>query len=130
MRNGPYIMIKAPADYPGKLYRNKYAYEHRVVYWQNTGLVSDYNYTIHHINADKHDNHFENLELISRSAHAKEHGREVTIRCQVLLKCFGCACDFHRKGNQYRERLKRSSNYRNSYCTRACYIKHCNKLAI
>lgn len=37
MRCGPYILIIPPPEYPGKKYRGRYAYEHHVVWWENTG---------------------------------------------------------------------------------------------
>ena len=33
MKNGKYILVKAPANYLGKKYRNKYVYEHILNYW-------------------------------------------------------------------------------------------------
>ena len=33
MINGDYILVVAPDDYPGVRYREKYCYEHYLVYW-------------------------------------------------------------------------------------------------
>lgn len=69
MRNGPYILLKAPIDYPGKKYRGKYVYEHHLVWWKCKGELIDAEDVVHHINGNKHDNRIENLEKISRSDH-------------------------------------------------------------
>lgn len=34
VKNGPYELVIAPEEYPGKKYRGRYAYEHRVNYWR------------------------------------------------------------------------------------------------
>lgn len=74
MINGDYILVVAPEAYPGKKYRNKYCYEHHLVYWYNTGIVPSKTQLIHHINENKHDNSFENLELKDKSEHSRDHG--------------------------------------------------------
>ena len=43
MKNGDYILVKAPTNYPGKKYRNKYCYEHHLVYWQHYGIIPNNN---------------------------------------------------------------------------------------
>lgn len=73
MKNGDYLLIVAPKDYPGKKYRNKYCYEHHYVWWKNTGELISYEDSLHHINGDKHDNRFENLEKVSRREHPSKH---------------------------------------------------------
>lgn len=73
MRNGPYEMVVAPENYPGFRYRNRYIYEHHLVWWIHTKtLVSD-GHVIHHINGVKRDNRIENLELQHRGEHTREH---------------------------------------------------------
>jgi len=39
MKNGPYEMVIAPEEYPGRRYRNRYVYEHQLVWWKNTGKL-------------------------------------------------------------------------------------------
>ena len=41
MKNGAYELIVPPPAYPGKRYRGKYAYEHRVNWWCHTGQNPD-----------------------------------------------------------------------------------------
>jgi len=73
MRNGEYELIVAPSDYPGKLYREKYAYEHQIVWWRNTGEIVEDGFVIHHENEQKRDNRFENLQKVRKVVHGKMH---------------------------------------------------------
>ena len=75
MKNGPYELIIAPENYPGKRYRNKYAYEHIVRFWEHNGIVPPKGYEIHHKNMNHRDNRIENLELISMHEHRVFHGK-------------------------------------------------------
>ena len=74
MKNGPYTLVKAPEDYPGKKYRGKYVYEHHLVWWKETGEIVPPGCNVHHKNEIKTDNRFDNLEILSHQEHAKEHG--------------------------------------------------------
>ena len=76
MKNGEYELVIAPEGYPGKLYRDRYAYEHRVVWWKTTGTLPKEDEVIHHLNENKRDNRFENLTVLSREAHSKIHGQD------------------------------------------------------
>lgn len=93
MINGDYIMVVAPPDFPGKKYRNRYCYEHHLVYWQSYGVVANSNEIIHHKDENKHNNSPENLELKTRSAHATEHGRKRG-KIMVELLCPYCQIPF------------------------------------
>lgn len=93
MINGDYIMIAAPEDYPGTLYRDKYCYEHHYVYWENTKHILSSEEVIHHIDEDKHNNEFENLQLMNRKEHIKHHNdmkfvKLVEMRCPICNKIF------------------------------------------
>jgi len=75
MRNGPYELVVAPADYPGKRYRGRYVYEHHLVWWQHTGEVVPEGHVVHHKNEHKRDNRFDNFELQAKPLHDAAHGR-------------------------------------------------------
>jgi hypothetical protein len=73
MKNGPYELVIAPADYPGKKYRGKYIYQHYLIWWQTTGQLVKSGHLIHHQNEQKRDNRFENLQEKERGKHTKDH---------------------------------------------------------
>ena len=77
MKNGPYELIVPPEDYPGKRYRGKYAYEHRVNWWKETGENPDDfpNHVVHHRDEEKRNNRPVNLELKDRAVHTSHHAR-------------------------------------------------------
>lgn len=73
-----YVAVRVPVDHPhawgsSRLKNFKYAYEHIVVMMQHIGRPLAPDETVHHRNGDKTDNRIENLELMTRSEHAKEH---------------------------------------------------------
>jgi len=85
MRNGPYELIIAPKEYPGKLYRGRYAYEHHYVYWRETGQVVKEGEVVHHKNDDTRDNRFENLELHTQIEHITYHLIRRRLFCPVVF---------------------------------------------
>lgn len=93
MKNGNYILVKAPENFPGKKYRNKYCLEHHLVYWNAHNIVPKSNEVIHHINENRFDNRIENLELITRKNHSNYHSSKkgrfyVDIQCPNCRKIF------------------------------------------
>jgi hypothetical protein len=46
---------------------------HRHMMEQKLGRKLGFNEVVHHINGDKHDNRIENLEVLSRAEHMKQH---------------------------------------------------------
>lgn len=89
MRNGDYVLIVAPKDYPGKLYRGKYCYEHHYVYWKHFNILINDNTIIHHKDENKQNNNICNLELRDRIKHIKHHNFMKKSRL-VMLKCPNC----------------------------------------
>ena len=95
LKNGNYILVLAPKSYPGKKYRSKYCYEHHLVYWKETGIVVSSDEVIHHIDGNKTNNCFSNLELKKKSLHDSEHQTSKG-RKYVLLRCPCCEKIFER----------------------------------
>lgn len=122
MRNGPYELVLAPEDYPGKKYRDRYVYEHHLVWWQNTGEVVVPPMLIHHENEQKRDNSFENLRKKHTSAHTREHNIERPKKHPVptIMSCAYCGRDFEVLGRNVPSRRKAADNH----CSRSCSVKH------
>lgn len=116
MKNGDYILVIAPDDYPGKRYRGRYCYEHYLVYWRTHGVLPKPNETIHHKNENKHDNSPDNLELRTRGNHTAMHGRERGIT-MVELRCPTCGKLFTRQKRQTHFATSRSNR---TFCCRKC----------
>jgi hypothetical protein len=123
MKNGEYILVVAPDDYPGKRYRNRYVYEHQLVWWQNSGQLVPVDYLIHHINENKTDNRIENLELKSRSKHSAEHQKPAPLK---LLVCEFCAKEFTIDERNFR--FKTKIKQERFYCSRSCGVRNSHRL--
>lgn len=122
MRNGPYELIIAPDDYTGKLYRERYAYEHHVVYWQHTGHILKEDEHIHHRNERKRDNRFENLKLTKRTDHVKHH--KTTGKNMVDLVCPICNKEFKKEFRH--THLAPYNKKESTCCSRSCSAKKSN----
>jgi len=119
MKNGPYELVKVPATYPGRRYRNGlWAYEHVLVWWQNTDELPPPGFVVHHKNEQKRDNRFENLELKTRAEHTAEHN----VRTPVLLTCSYCGKQIERQAGEVRWRSK--SGQKDFYCSTSHQALH------
>lgn len=71
-----YVAVRVPPNHPhawGAHPRVKYAHEHILVAESTIGRTLADGEIVHHINGDKRDNRPENLEVMTASAHMKEH---------------------------------------------------------
>ena len=114
MRNGEYELVIAPDDYPGMKYRDRYCYEHLLVWWMNTGRVPDDSEVIHHANGNKRDNRFENLILMTVEQHNETHSTGITM---VELECPTCGRIFYRRRNITHLVI---TSKRIDFCSRKC----------
>lgn len=122
MRNGPYELVVAPPEYPGKRYRDRYCYEHQLVWWQHTGRLVGEGRLIHHRNDKKRDNRFENLEEVDRNIHTKQHSAE---RAPDLIEveCGWCGKGLSMMPNVFNQRMKQSRSGK-LFCSRSCGAKN------
>ena len=114
MKSGPYTLIIPPPGFPGKLYQGRYAYEHRVVFWQTHGYLPE---IVHHDNERKRDNDPKNLMPKTNSVHASEHGRARRLP-DVELTCGHCEEKFVRRARDVNWRIK--AGQKNFYCSQRC----------
>ncbi len=120
MKNGPYILIIAPADFPGKRYRERYCYEHVYVWWKANGTLPDSRLSVvHHKNGNKTDNRLENLELVTRAAHTRGHIAPAKL---VIAVCAWCKTEFTLKQRDLKNR--RYQKHVNIFCCRSHAVKH------
>ena len=99
MKNGKYELVVAPNNYPGRVYRGRYCYEHHLVWWQHYGETIGSDENIHHVNGDCRDNRIENLCLMRAHEHNKEHGKKLIEKYRIKFVCGYCGCESSSKGN-------------------------------
>jgi len=116
MRNGDYTLVIAPPQYPGKKYRERYCYEHHLVWWQHTGEVVSKDEVVHHINGKHRDNNFSNLLKLSTTEHNKLHS--AVRKRKVGLRCAYCGRTFARSLSQVKMAL--SLGQKDFYCNHGC----------
>lgn len=109
MKNGPYELIVAPEEYPGKKYRGRYAYEHTVNWWINTGSVPSKDYEIHHINGNHRDNNIDNLKLVTSKEHRKIHS-DIKRKPKIDYICGYCGNGSTRSPRNYTYNLKNNKS--------------------
>lgn len=124
MGNQAYTVISPPEDFPekGKMAHGQ-AYEHHIVWWKNTGELPDEDEVIHHINEDKTDNRFENLEKKKNDEHSYDHHFNNVTRT-MLGFCLECS-DFVYK--DFRNCYLNKSGGWGLFCGRSCGGKYSRK---
>lgn len=121
MKNGPYELVIPPPEYPGKRYRGRYCYLHRLVWWQETGEILTKKDLIHHRNEKKRDNEIENLERHTADSHNKLHAKDRPAEI-VVWKCSWCKKNYEMRARNFRSR-KKQFGHSNFCCSRSCQVK-------
>jgi hypothetical protein len=99
-------MVCAPPEYPGKKYRDRYVYEHHLVWWRETGRLVPSGFVLHHKDEQKRHNVFSNLEIKSVAAHVRDHNAVE----DAMGNCGWCGKAFWIKPCKLRMRLKKSAS--------------------
>lgn len=91
--NGDYVIVDAPEGYPGKVYRRgrrhgAWIQEHHLVWWQVTGAAVPPGFVLHHVNGNKEDNRFENLERMAAGDHARWHYDNPRVSAQAPKRVY------------------------------------------
>lgn len=120
MRNGAYLFVVAPSDFPGKKYRGKYAYEHTVVWWKNTGQIPPEGFVVHHKNENTHDNRFENFELKESVQHVSDHNRERK-NPDVNVSCSFCKKEYQVPFRMFTWKTKKKKY--DYFCSKSCQMR-------
>lgn len=132
MKNGKYILVVAPTNYPGKKYRGKYCYEHHLVYWKHYNIIPVTGEVVHHINENTTDNRIENLVLISKKDHDNKHSNLVTSvkdsSKHVTVKCAFCGNDVVKYLYQIKNAEIKGQVY--FYCNRNHMVKHYHQIGM
>jgi hypothetical protein len=118
MRNGPYELVIAPENYPGKKYRGRYVYEHHLVWWKSTGEILTEDYVLHHKDGDKRHNVVDNLEKMHIGEHVAEHNQVPLLG----LRCGWCGGTFTLLPSVARSRIRQSSSGK-VFCCRSHQVK-------
>ena len=118
MRNGPYTLVVAPKNYSGIKYRGKYVYEHRIRVEQKLKRLLHPDEIVHHVNGDKRDNRFSNLQVAFRADHASMHH---TKEKKTQVVCGFCKKTFYQPDRVVR--WKKKKGYKTFYCNRSCMGK-------
>lgn len=114
MKNGPYELVVAEVGYPGKKYRDKYAYEHHQVWWKKTGLTLPKGFVIHHKDHNHRNNHISNLIIMTNSEHCTLHKTKPDTK--IKLTCSYCGTEFEREKSDIN--FKTKIGQKRFYCSR------------
>lgn len=70
-----YFYLYMP-NHPNAIKKGRYIAEHRYNLEQKLGRLLNHNEVAHHINENKKDNRFENLEVLTRAEHNRKHANK------------------------------------------------------
>lgn len=100
--------------------RNKsdYVLMHRVIVENNIGRILGKDEVVHHINGDKKDNRFENLEIMNSSEHNLIHYKQNYPNGKPMIDfvCENCGIQFKREKRNKQRGLR-------IFCSKKCSSK-------
>lgn len=114
-KSGGYVYCRTAPSHPRANSQGLYPL-HRVIMENKLNRALLPAEDVHHVDEDKLNNHPDNLEVLSKSEHAKKHSQRVGL---VVLICPVCLHVFEVKPNL--ERLRRKRNKSGLvFCSRNC----------
>lgn len=120
MKNGPYTLVVAPPDYPGRVYRGKYCYEHILVAWHKYGRMPVKGEEVHHKDENKRNNDPDNVVILTGTEHRELHGLDRAVD-DIKIICAYCEIEYGVPPNKYRSYVKRGQTM---HCSRSCSVKN------
>lgn len=118
-RGGGYHYCRTDPPHPKRNLKGLYPL-HRVVMENSLGRLLLDGEDVHHKDGDKNNNNIENLEVMTKSAHAAHH-RLLNSPPPIKIEC-KCGNIFHVKPHEYRLRMSRNKS-KEIFCSRSCGSK-------
>lgn len=87
---------------------------HRVIVENSIGRLLDRDEVVHHVDENKDNNDLANLQVLGRSAHAREHAHVVPL---ISFECSCCGASVTGKPHVINKRLRSSTK---PSCSRKC----------
>lgn len=117
-KGGGYMYCRTNPEHPKRNSNGLYPL-HRVLVENKIGRMLNDNEDVHHIDHDKNNNSIDNLQVLTKSDHAKMH--KPVLPC-VIANCGWCNKEISLKPHSMRLRVKRSKNGI-IFCSISCSAK-------
>ena len=104
--------------------KNRSIYQHREVMESHLGRKLTTNEVVHHLDHNRSNNRFENLELMTRAEHARLHGLERVPELHIFT-CPMCEQPAIKLARNVRSNKKK--NRSGPFCSRSCAGKYGKK---
>ena len=120
IKKGDYMYALVP-DHPNAT-KNGYVLHHRIVVENHLGRLLNADEAVHHINHNKLDNRIENLQILDRIEHVRQHSLEKG-RLYAKLKCPICGKEFEMPFNHTCYQKFPNDTTKAQCCSRSCGCK-------